>query len=91
MMRNTGQGLFDDRTEGRNGTYLVVSCEVATCDHTVRMEPHSLFGARRFWPVSGRSERFRCRCGSRETLLSYCAESVGCEPHGSKGVIHLWT
>ena len=73
---------------------LVVACAGADCSHEILVDPQPLFGARRFWPVSGRSERFRCRCGSRETRLTYTAGVVAPELANDDPVnedaIRLW-
>lgn len=87
---------YDRRTpredrQAEDGARLIVSCEAAGCDHAVLMDPAPLFGARRHWPVAGRSERFRCRCGSRETALSYTANTAQREGPMSKDAIRLWT
>lgn len=70
---------------------LVVACDAAGCDHAILMDPQPVFGARRFWPVVGRSERFRCRCGSRETILSYSLDIARHDDPMSKDAIRLWT
>jgi hypothetical protein len=73
------------------GARLIVACEARGCDHAVLMDPRPIFGARRFWPVAGRSERFRCRCGSRETTLSYTVNTAQRDGPMSKDAIRLWT
>lgn len=96
-MRDIRQDWHYDRRTPREdrepsvGVRLIVSCEAQGCDHAVLMDPRPLFGARRFWPVAGRSERFRCRCGSRETLLSYTVNTAQREGPMSKDAIRLWT
>lgn len=87
---------FDDRRPREDrppsvGVRLIVSCEAQACDHAALMDPRPLFGARRYWPVAGRSERFRCRCGSRETSLSYTANTAQTDGPMSKDAIRLWT
>jgi hypothetical protein len=72
------------------GAQLIVACEGASCSHEVLVDPRPLFGARRFWPVSGRSERFRCRCGSRETRLTYTAGVVANDGLLNEDAIRLW-
>lgn len=72
------------------GAQLVVACADADCSHEILVDPQPLFGARRFWPVSGRSERFRCRCGSRETRLTYTAGVVANDDPLNEDAIRLW-
>ena len=72
------------------GAQLLVSCEGAACSHEVLVDPQPLFGSRRFWPVSGRSERFRCRCGSRETRLRYTAGLAERDEVLDENPIRLW-
>lgn len=72
------------------GARLVVACAGAECSHEILVDPQPLFGARRFWPVSGRSERFRCRCGSRETRLTYTAGVVANDDPLNEDAIRLW-
>lgn len=96
-MQDVRQDWYEDQrtlSESREadlGDKLLVSCEARGCDHIVLMDPRPLFGSRRFWPVSGRSERFRCRCGSRETTLSYTLNTAAHDTAMSKDVIRLWT
>ena len=96
-MRDIRQDWHYDRRIPREdrepavGARLIVSCEARGCDHAVLMDPRPLFGARRFWPVTGRSERFRCRCGSRETTLSYTVNTAQRDGLMSKDAIRLWT
>lgn len=73
------------------GARLIVSCEAQGCDHAVLMDPRPIFGARRYWPVAGRSERFRCGCGARETTLSYTINAAQRDGPMSKDAIRLWT
>lgn len=86
-----GQQTPREDREPMLGACLIVACEAGGCDHTVLMDPRPLFGARRFWPVTGRSERFRCRCGSRETALSYAVNTAQRDAPMSKDAIRLWT
>jgi hypothetical protein len=72
------------------GAQLVVACTGADCSHEILVDPRPLFGARRFWPVSGRSERFRCRCGSRETRLTYTAGVAANDDPLNEDAIRLW-
>ncbi len=72
------------------GAQLIVACAGASCSHEILVDPQPLFGARRFWPVSGRSERFRCRCGSRETRLTYTAGVVANDDPLNEDAIRLW-
>ena len=80
----------EDRGSGV-GARLIVACDAPSCDHAVLMDPRSLFGARRMWPLAGRSSRFRCRCGSRETKLSYTANTSQRDGPISPDAIRLWT
>ena len=89
-IRNDWYVPREDRSAGV-GARLIVACEAANCSHAVLMDPRPLFGARRFWPVSGRSERFRCRCGSRETKLSYTVNTSQKDGPISADAIRLWT
>lgn len=72
------------------GLRLVVHCDRPGCDHTVVIDPRPLFGRRREWPHEGRTERFRCQCGSRVANVSYTRND--CLPSGpvSRQVISLW-
>jgi hypothetical protein len=53
------------------GKRLVVRCEQPNCDHAAIIDPRKVFGSARDWPVRGRSERFRCICGSRASRVDY--------------------
>ncbi len=72
------------------GPRLVVACTAVGCDRATLMDPRPLFGARRFWPASGRSERFRCTCGSRETRLCYTANTAQENGPVSLDAMRLW-
>lgn len=72
------------------GRRLIVQCDRPGCDHAVLMEPRPLFGSPRYWPVEGRSSRFRCQCGHRETRLSYTRNEALTNGPISRHVINLW-
>ncbi len=72
------------------GAWMIVACIGRDCDREARMDPEPLFGSRRFWPVAGRSMRFRCGCGSRETRLSYTADRPRDDGPISAETIRLW-
>jgi hypothetical protein len=70
---------FDDRLPREDRAPLVGARLIVSCE------------AGDYWPVAGRSERFRCRCGSRETTLSYTVNTAQSEGPMSKDAIRLWT
>lgn len=53
------------------GRRLIVRCDRPGCDHAAIIDPRKVFGSAREWPVRGRSARFRCICGSRESRVDY--------------------
>lgn len=69
---------------------LVVKCLGYGCSHAVLMDPRPVFGARPNWPAAGRSERFRCRCGSRETELSFTVNTALADGPISADAIRMW-
>lgn len=89
-MRDIRNDFYEPRDLREPGPRLVVSCAAADCERATLMDPRPLFGARRFWPVAGRSERFRCTCGSRETRLSYTVNAAQKDGPISKDAIRLW-
>lgn len=89
-MRDVRNDFYEPRDRREPGPRLVVSCAASGCERAALMNPRSLFGARRFWPVAGRSERFRCACGSRETRLSYTVNAAQEDGPVSQDVIRLW-
>lgn len=72
------------------GLRLVVACDGPGCGHAVVMDPRPIFGGRRDWPCKGRSERFRCQCGSRVSSVSYTRNDVLQNGPISRQVISLW-
>ncbi len=91
-MRDIRSDWYEIQTERQAGSArLVVACDAQSCGHAVLMDPRPLFGARRFWPATGRSERFRCRCGSRVTRLSYTINAAQRDGPISADAIRLWT
>lgn len=65
---------------------LAVRCLTPGCDGASVLDARDLFGARRHWPLEGRSQRFRCGCGGRETRVSYAAAGLDIRPDGPR----LW-
>lgn len=72
------------------GRRLIVQCTMVGCDHAVLMDQRKVFGSPREWPREGHSDRFRCRCGSRQTKLSYTRNEAFGEGPISHSVINLW-
>ena len=89
-MRDIRNDFYEARTEGRPGVRLVVACAAEGCDRGALMDPRPLFGARRNWPEAGRSERFRCACGSRQARLSYTANTAQKDGPISAAAMRLW-
>jgi hypothetical protein len=79
-----------DIRQPRVGARLIVACLARDCARAVLMDPRPLFGARRNWPIAGRSERFRCACGSRETRLSYTVNAAQPDGPVPMDAIRLW-
>lgn len=57
------------------GRRLIVRCAQPNCDHAAVIDPRKVFGSARDWPGRGRSERFRCVCGSRQSLIDYTSNA----------------
>ena len=76
--------------EPAHGRRLIVRCDRPGCDHAALMDPHLVFGARRNWPAEGRTGRFRCRCGSREAVVSYTRNAGSADGPISPAAIALW-
>lgn len=57
------------------GRRLIVRCDQPHCDHAAVIDPRKAFGSLRDWPGRGRSERFRCVCGSRRSLVDYTSNA----------------
>lgn len=72
------------------GRRLIVQCDRPGCDRAVLMEPREVFGSSRSWPAEGRSSRFRCRCGHRETRLTYTRNASQANGPVSASAIALW-
>lgn len=72
------------------GRRLVVRCDSPLCDHAVLMDPRPVFGAPRYWPASGPSYRFRCRCGHRVACVSYTDNADQAEGPISPAALKLW-
>ena len=91
-MRDIRTDFFAPRDirQPRVGARLIVACVARGCERAALMDPRPLFGARRFWPVAGRSGRFRCACGSRETRISYTVNTAQQDGPISAEAIRLW-
>ena len=89
-MRDIRTDVYEPRNLGEPGARLVVACAARGCGRAALMDPRPLFGSRRSWPVSGRSGRFRCACGSRETTLSYTANTAQRDGPISLAAMRLW-
>ena len=74
----------------RYGRRIVVQCDRPGCDRAALMDPRLLFGSARYWPVAGRSTRFRCECGHRETRISWTVNSAQSNGPVSAAAIRLW-
>jgi hypothetical protein len=79
-----------DIRQPRIGARLIVACLAKDCEWASLMDPRPLFGARRYWPVAGRSTRFRCQCGSRETRVSYTVNTAQRDGPVSLEAMRLW-
>lgn len=79
-----------DIRQPRIGARLIVTCLAKDCERASLMDPRPLFGARRYWPVAGRSTRFRCQCGSRETRVSYTVNAAQRDGPVSLEAMRLW-
>jgi hypothetical protein len=69
---------------------MIVRCLSPGCVHVALLEPQALFGSARDWPETGRSQRFRCVCGGRESRISYAAGTAAPEDPATSDAIHLW-
>lgn len=69
---------------------LVVQCTLPGCSNAALIDPRSIFGVRRDWPPEGRSARFRCVCGGRESKVSYTANTNQANGPVSEDTIRLW-
>lgn len=89
-MRDIRTDFYEPRQAEHPTGRLVVVCGARGCDRAALMDPRPLFGARRFWPVAGPSERFRCTCGSRSTTLSYTSNTAQQDGPVCRDAIRLW-
>lgn len=72
------------------GRRMVVRCERDGCGHAALIDPRPLFGHAGAWPREGRSTRFRCRCGCRDTQVSYTLNEAQAEGPIDAAAIALW-
>lgn len=73
-----------------HGRRIIVACDRPGCDRAVLMDPRPLFGGSRNWPVAGRSTRFRCQCGHRETRVTWTSNSTQSNGLVTAASIQLW-
>lgn len=57
------------------GRRLIVRCDQPHCARAAVIDPRKVFGSARDWPLKGRSERFRCVCGSRQSRVDYTSNA----------------
>lgn len=69
---------------------LVVRCDRPGCEHEVLVDPRAVYGSTSAWPSEGRSERFRCVCGHRVTLLAYTRTSPQATGPAMPASITIW-
>lgn len=72
------------------GRRLIVRCDRPNCDHASIIDPRNVFGSARDWPVRGRSERFRCICGSRESRVDYTNNADARDGPIGRSALALW-
>lgn len=73
-----------------HGSRMNVQCDRPECGRAVLLDPRPIFGSARFWPVAGRSSRFRCQCGSRVANVSYTRNSSQVEGLIPPAALALW-
>lgn len=69
---------------------MIVRCLSPGCVHVALLDARTVFGPARDWPKAGRSQRFRCVCGGRESRISYAGETTPVEVQAEADAIHLW-
>ncbi|RZJ00907.1 MAG: hypothetical protein EON90_05225 [Brevundimonas sp.] len=69
---------------------MVVRCLSRNCGHAALLDQRKLFGHPRDWPQAGRSHRFRCICGSRESRIDYTANAYATEGPVNAQDLALW-
>lgn len=72
------------------GRRLIVRCDLPNCDHAAIIDPRKVFGSARDWPVKGRSGRFRCVCGSRQSRVDYTSNADASDGPISSAALALW-
>ena len=72
------------------GRRLVVRCDRPNCGHAAIIDPRKVFGGGRDWPSEGRSRRFRCVCGSRESKVSYTNNADASDGPIGSAALALW-
>ena len=90
-MRDIRSDWYETRNPDRHPRgRLVVRCLAPNCAHAAVIDPRTIFGSRREWPAEGRSQRFRCACGGRESMVSYTANTDQANGPVSQDIIRLW-
>ena len=72
------------------GKRLIVRCDRQGCTHAALIDPRKVFSSRAQWPAQGRSGRFRCVCGSRESLVSWTSHADAAEGPIHPAALALW-
>ncbi len=90
-MRDIRSDWYEPRNPDANPRgRLIIRCLAPRCTHAALMDPRPVFGSRSNWPAAGRSHRFRCVCGGRESEVSYTANTALSNGPISQDVIRLW-
>lgn len=72
------------------GRRMIVRCDRPSCDHAAIVDPRKVFGSVRDWPTRGRSHRFRCICGSRESQVDYTRDAYAADGPIHPDALKLW-
>lgn len=90
-MRDIRSDWYEQRNPDRHPRgRLVVRCLTPGCSHAAVVDPRDVFASRREWPAEGRSQRFRCGCGGRESHVSYTANTSQANGSVSLETLRLW-
>lgn len=72
------------------GRRFIVQCDLPGCTRAVLIDPRKIFSSPREWPAEGRTERFRCQCGSRVARISWTRNADQAEGPVAQAALALW-